>query len=531
MEWRQKSVRYKHLTIPMANIGLTLLWMWLFRGVFRYLGIIFTREEFRTNQILLVAILALIYLQIRKGEYQPRLDVLPQLYPPALALALGSSALYLVIERYLDINTFSASLFGLATYGLLGLWMRPRLWRSGLPAALLLIGALPFGEHLQTFIGYPVRLLSAQIVREGLLRIGVQEIGGQTIGVNTILVFESGITKVDLPCSGVKSLWTGALFLLAATWIERRRISLRWLLAGLGFVLLLLSANLARVAVLVLVGQVAGWRLWAEMLHVPLGVLGFVGACAAALVALRWTGAQDLPVVEPEQASSGVERPTWLFIFLAMSVFVMAFLYSPRIESALAESLPTWEFPADLLVDPWPMSKGETNWLAKAGIHSADRWRFQWHYSSAAQGLNQELSGLGPLENFTSNSRLSGSILLVSSRTWREHHRPEACLEVYGLTVDRSFSILVAPDFPVRALMLTDDQGHDRLTAVYWLQSQTNITEEYATRIWADLAPERQRWVLATILFDSQVDPSSVEVQAMYHAVRSGIQQNLEGGR
>jgi len=41
-------------------------------------------------------------------------------------------------------------------------------------------------------------------------------------------------------------------------------------LAGLLFVV-----NLARVAVLVTVGQVAGWQLTARMLHVPLGVLGF----------------------------------------------------------------------------------------------------------------------------------------------------------------------------------------------------------------------------------------------------------------
>ena len=99
---------------------------------------------------------------------------------------------------------------------------------------------------------------------------------------------ENGVSQVDLPCSGVKSLWTGALFLIAATWIERRPLNLRWLgVAGI-FGGLLLAANLARVAVLVLVGQVAGWPLAAEMIHVPLGVLGFVAACAAAVMLMRW---------------------------------------------------------------------------------------------------------------------------------------------------------------------------------------------------------------------------------------------------
>ena len=205
MDWRCKIARHRRYLVPLANIGLLALWMWLYRAVFPYLGVIFTRQEFRTNQILLVGVIILILWQVRVGQYRPRLDALPQFYTPALALVLISSVLYLLVERYLDINTFSTSLFGLATYGLLGLWMRPDYWRAGLPAALLLIGALPFGEHLQTFIGYPVRLLTAEIVRAGLIRVGVGEISGQALGVNTILVFESGITKVDLPCSGVKS--------------------------------------------------------------------------------------------------------------------------------------------------------------------------------------------------------------------------------------------------------------------------------------------------------------------------------------
>jgi exosortase O len=103
-----------------------------------------------------------------------------------------------------DINTLSATLFGLATYGLLGLWLEPQRWRRGLPAALLLVGVLPFGEHLQTFVGYPVRILTAALVQKGLAAAGAH-----SVGMETILVFENGVSQVDIPCSGVKSLWTG----------------------------------------------------------------------------------------------------------------------------------------------------------------------------------------------------------------------------------------------------------------------------------------------------------------------------------
>ncbi len=156
-----------------ANITLLFIWFWFYRPVYSYLRVIFTREEFRSNQVVLLAVIFLIYLQVRKGDLRPRFNELPQLYFPALGLVLIGSTLFLVNERFLDINTLSASMFALASYGLLGLWMRPQRWKEGLPAALLLIGALPFGEHMQTIIGYPVRILTAAIVRDGLAVLGV----------------------------------------------------------------------------------------------------------------------------------------------------------------------------------------------------------------------------------------------------------------------------------------------------------------------------------------------------------------------
>ena len=265
-----------------ANVALAGVWLVLYRPVFDYLATVFTREDFRTNQLVLIGILVLIALQMRGSAVRPRLDAAPQLRWPAFLLALGASAGFVAAERFLDVNSLSATLFGLATYGLLGLWMQPARWRSGLPAALLLIGVLPFGDHLQTFVGYPMRIATAGIVRDGLAAAGVH-----SVGVDTILVFENGISQVDVPCSGVKSLWTGMLFLLAATWIQRKPINARWLLVAAIFAGMLFVVNLARVAVLVTVGQVAGLQLAAEMLHVPLGVLGFGAACAAAVFLLN----------------------------------------------------------------------------------------------------------------------------------------------------------------------------------------------------------------------------------------------------
>ncbi|MGD9091927.1 MAG: exosortase O [Anaerolineales bacterium] len=485
----------------LLNSVLIVLWFALFREVFPYLRIIFTRQEFRTNQIVLIAVLILIIIQVRKGELRPRLDAPPQLYLPALSLVLVGSALYLVVERFLDVNTLSASIFGLACYGLLGLWMRPHDWRMGLPAALILIGALPFGEHLQTFVGYPVRILTASIVRDGLSAGGVQ-----MVGIDTILIFENSVSKIDLPCSGVKSLWTGGLFFLAATWVERKTINRRWLLVAMIFAVALLLANLTRVAILVMVGQVAGWRLLAEMLHVPLGVVGFVAACLVALFMLRGSiPTREYGQTHRSKLSLSPSRPVWLVPLLGMIFLLMALLYTPRPEAVAAQSGSEWQFPIGLVAEPWPLTQREKEWVIRSGVKGVDRWRFQWH--------NQ-----------------TGSMIFVTSTTWRAHHRPERCFEVYGLTVDRSYTQLISPDFPVRLLSLRGGGKDGLFSAAYWLQSAEQTTDDYATRIWSDLAPQRQRWVLVTVLFDEAIDPESPDVLELYEALQQIVHRSFVGG-
>jgi exosortase O len=396
-----------------ANVVIIGLWLWLYRPVFDYLAIIFSREDFRTSQLVLIAVIVLIAIRTRKERLYLRIDAPPQLHYPALALTLGGSALYLAIERFLDINTFSASLFGLASYGLIGLWMQPLSWRRGLPAALLLIGALPFGEHMQTFIGYPIRILTATIVRDGLTAAGVS-----SIGVDTILVLENGVSQVDLPCSGVKSLWTGLLFLIAATWIDQHPFNHRWLLTALVFTGLLFTANLARVGALVVVGQVAGWQLVAEMLHVPLGVLGFIAACAIAAALLRFQRPTGWDAVDTTQKPNTIGgrtpatvRPAWLAPAVAATILLMIFAYTPRPHTGLTKAPPNWAFPVELATEPMPLKPDEINWLTRGGAESADRRRFEWR-------------------------GITGSMILITSQTWRAQHRPERCFEVYGLSLD-----------------------------------------------------------------------------------------------
>jgi exosortase O len=478
------------------------LWLWLYRAMFEYLGVIALREDFRTNQLVLVGILALIVWQIRAGQFHVQFYAAPRAYPLPLALAVGGSILYLVAERVLDINTLSATLFGIASYGLIGLWMSPRSWREGLPAALLLIGVLPFGEHMQTFIGYPMRVLTAELVRDGLAAFQVT-----SAGVDTILVLENGVSQIDLPCSGVKSLWTGALFFLAVTWLERRSLNLRWILAAIVFVSLLFVVNGIRVAALVVTAHVWNVPIVAEMLHVPLGVMGFVGACAVAVGLLRWkNNTTDERSVFPTQAAA-FSFPQFS-LALCIVLGIMGLLYAPRPETGLSQNAPAWSFPAALHTQPLPLKPDEIMWLIRDGAESATRLRFEW--------------------SSTLGSSISGSMILVPSRTWRAHHRPERCFEVFGLQLNDSRAQLINPNFPLRAVTLRDPKSDVRLNAAYWFQSATRTTDDYGTRIWSDTVSSSERWVLVSILFDERVDANDPRVTSLYTALHASVAQQLQ---
>jgi exosortase O len=288
---------------------------------------------------------------------------------------------------------------------------------------------------------------------------------------------------------------------------------MKWLLVGIIFSFLLLAANLARVAILVVVGQVAGFRLMAEMLHVPLGVIGFLGACAAAVGMLRWAGKSYLQINEPDalppadslNRSTALNRPTWLAPLLSSFLLVLALLYTPRPHPASAQGYPELRFPDLMQVTPWPLTQSELRMLTETGAVSAQRWRFNWQVRS-------------------------GSILVVSSTTWRAHHRPERCFEVYGLEVNNSIAYLAGEDFPIRVLSLGQGRKSNLYSAVYWLQSAGMITDDYAARIWSDLSPQRERWTLVTVLFDSLGDPVDVKNLELYGLIRQSVAQILDGG-
>jgi exosortase O len=166
-----------------------------------------------------------------------------------------------------------------------------------------------------------------------------------------------------------------------------------------------------------------------------------------------------------------------------------------------------------LEAEPWPLIQDELDWLSESGALPVTAAR--WHFRSG---------------------NLGGSLLFVTSDTWRAQHRPERCFTVYGLEVQESRLHLASTDFPLRWLTLGKAGAPDPLySAGYWLQSRERVTDDYAVRIWddalqisGDQPSQGESWVLVTILFDRPVDPASAEAQALFASIRQTVQKTLE---
>jgi hypothetical protein len=86
---------------------------------------------------------------------------------------------------------------------------------------------------------------------------------------------------------------------------------------------------------------------------------------------------------------------------------------------------------------------------------------------------------------------------------------------------------MAAGDFPLRWLTLGKGNDTALYSAAYWLQSADRITEDFAARIWDDLAPRPQPWVMVTILFDTPVDLQDTASRELFFVLRGAVQDSF----
>ncbi len=486
------SLRQRKIRLNSGLVGGTIAiagsWLYLNRSALYWLATS-GQDISLFNGVMLVA--GMLLLALLGWRYRQTLALAPGLHRFPLLLILGCSVATISTQWFVSLAQLPVGLFLLGSYGLIGLWLAPSVWRRGLPVAIAIACLLPFGVQFSTGVGTPARIFTAQLV-EWILH--SWEISA--ISAGDVIVLETGVAYVDVPCSGLKSMWTGTLFLLASTWLEGRQIGLRWVLIGLANLGFLAIANTGRVLILTILTHVLHQSAWAEILHVPLGLIGFMMASLLTWGLLRLVpkaGSLSSLGDQPEVAAMGLNWRSLLG--LTGLLLALAIVPVPHSDQAIAAvDLAKLQWAAPMQTQPLALNPQEQKFFADYPGVTTRKQQFQY-------------------------GDLTGTSVLVASPTWQAHHSPEVCLASIGHKIAPLIQQIVTPAVTARWLSL--DNG--TRSAVYWFQSATRTTDDFNSRFWDDVFRRESRWTMVSVIFDRPNAPDSPTVQAFMQQTHDAI--------
>jgi exosortase O len=479
-----------HWQEPFLGAAIVVFWFYLHLSALQWLGQAL-QETSQFNLILLGIGGVLLVVQGIRYQKQLGFSAIPTLRPLPLALMLGSAVGAIVIRWLIQFEVLPVSLFLIGTYGLLGLFFNSSIWKRGLAFAVAIACILPFGTQFNKGLGVPVRMFTAHIVEQILHHWHIAALSSENI-----IVLENGIANVDLPCSGTKSLWTGSIFLFAATWLERRQVGWRWLGVCVANFALLELANIGRVLLLVILTQVWHQPTVADLLHIPLGLAGFVTACLISLALLRFIPKQSSVTVAPS-AQLPALNAKFTPVVVVVCLLGLCLLPQPRSLPMQPLNLGNLQL-ATIQTQAIPLAPVEQNFFAEYPETTAQKYRF------TAPGL-------------------SGSMLLVASPTWRSQHTPELCLVGMGFEVDHMEAAQLTTAIQGRWLSL----NRSKYAAAYWFQSPKRTTGDFLTRMWGEVSRQDSTWIMASILFDQAQSSDQASVQQLLTEVHTSLDRHL----
>ncbi|MEO1689971.1 MAG: exosortase O [Cyanobacteria bacterium J06631_6] len=471
---------------------------WLLGNIWTYKWFIESLQQTNTLNLILLTFGAIaLFIQLVRTNFfsSESLDINFKLYP--FLLLLGAEVGAIILKWSLNIPQLTLLCFILGSYGLLGLLISEDAWHKGLTLATVTACLIPFLVAFNSGLGFPVRVITAHAVAQALAEFRLSAASS-----HDIIVMENGIAQVDLPCSGMKSLWTGTVFLLGATWIEQRRLGWRWLYVAIANLLFLIAANITRVFILVVAIEVLQQEQIADVLHLPLGIVGFIIGST-----LTWKLLQKVPRQETNfshVAAASSDRSKQQHKNLNWIVAIVIILGAiGQFQPFLGEQMALSEInlPPTIATETLALTTAEADFFDNPANPLVQKLRFQ-----AAD--------------------LTGSMLMVASDTWQSHHPPELCFLGNGFKIDAMDSRLLNDSIHARWLSLQNGE----LSAAYWFQSQESTTDDFVARIWDHLAQRHKTWVLVSILFDKTETPDSSEIEDFSNTIYQAINQNYFNG-
>lgn len=444
-------------------------------------------------EYLLLFLLSLIVLLIAtKGKYSFKEK--DHVFSSVFIVFSGAILIDLINVFYLHYQIISASAMIIGAYALLGIYLERKVWKRGFFIVGIIALSLPFAEHIQTFMGFPIRLLTAKVVSAiiGFL-------GSASVTDASVIVTENNATSIDVPCSGIKSIYTGFIVLLTMFFLKKVHWSLKLLAISFAYLLMLLIFNIWRVFSLVYIYDVLDFPAFGNAIHIGIGIIGFaVSTFALWYLIDKYTAKKadrDEPPTQKERSCKKFYIIVLLIIALALDTLYIAFLADKDQQIQPSGIVFNVQNPE---LQEIPFDEQEKQFFVNRDVE------FSKKYTGKTE------------------SGRAFSLLIISSSSWRTHHNPELCLQGTGHQIDGS-EIIQINGLIIKQLSLND--GKD--TVFYWFVNGDKSVMDYSERVWEGLKNPRDIWTLVEIGFHGSVDLRNPDIINLIELVHTNVQRYL----
>ncbi len=376
----------------------------------------------------------------------------------------GSSLIKVLIILFLNllntwffhINAISGICFLLGIYFLSEFYLPKQLFKKSFLIVLLLIFILPIKDHLQTFLGFPLRLYTADVVSK-IYNI----LGYNTISNSTILTIENTFTGIDYACSGVKSIYSGTLFMLGLYFIKNSRFSMQLFFNSCVFYLSLAFFNIVRIFILIGFFNILNQPLIADKIHSALGIIGFILSCVILYFLNEKINKNSKLEIKKNILNFKYQ---YLLPAIFLLFFLLSFISFNKTHTIQAKPIPDFS---------------KIN-LEKINLTLKEEKFFKQH----KEVLAQKYKG----KNFT--------LLITASNNWMFQHKPERCLKGSGYEI-KKIDIVKIKRYYLKKLTLKNE------TYVFYCFYDGNKTlADYSQRVWEGILNPKKNWYL--IVFASK---------------------------
>lgn len=439
--------------------------------------------------LLVVSIFFFFYAARGQWKFKPERKLGWDIIFPLFLVVSGD----MINVLFLHYQIVSACLFIFGIYILLGMYLEKSFWHRGAFLVFLVALSLPFAEHIQTFVGFPLRLITAKMVS---LVMGV--FGVLNINDAAIIVIENNVTSIDVPCSGVKSMYTGLIVLLIVFFIKRPKFSFKMFGVVLSYFVLLFLFNFWRVFSLIYIYDVVNFVEFGDSIHVGIGLVGVVASTY-----LLWLMVGKFLVGEETVNSKKTEKTQQIRKIYVVGVLIMALLIDFSymfLSSARGVGGSRDEASIDLNIESVNLKEVSFGEQEKEFFERRD-----------VQFAKKYIGQLASKQEF--------SLLIVASNSWKTHHNPEFCIQGIGHSIDSS-RIIQVQDSRVRKLELNG--GKD--TVLYWFFNGDRVLTDYSERVWEGVLNPQQTWVLVEIGFKKQAGLDGSKVGALIPDLNSALE-------